>query len=289
MMSTNSKLSFPLLGAALAVVSIFALSLLTSDASAAQKVQLQESSSSISLRPSALAPGAKPPASAGLKSCVSARYYDGRRIVFSGRMEAFTDKLPAEQTLQMRFDVYRKVNEQRKFKRLKGTGLGQWLAASDPAATVYIRELSLQGVETAAIYKSRVKFRWLRSDGTVEWRRTRTTKPCKQRIGLPRLVVTKSKRVPISGSNQENFVISVFNAGKSEAVNVPLFFKVDDGAPQGTIVSSIGPRQSADASFNAPACQQRYDARIDPEATLRLVNTYRAWVFSTCPRDPVAQ
>lgn len=291
-MSINSKLSRPtasrsVIGMALAAISFFAFSLLASNAFAAPTVQTQETSSRVDLRSSLFARGAKPQASAKVKRCVVSRFYDGRRIVFSGRMKRFSDTNDP-QTLQMKFDVFRKLREHRRYKKVAGTGLGEWLPASDPAATVYVRELALEGVETAAHYRARVTYRWLGSDGSVEFKRAKTTKPCKQRIGLPRLVVTKSKRVPIAGGNQENFVISVFNAGHSEAVNVPLFFKVDNGAVQGTILGSIAPRQSVDASFNAAACQQRYDARIDPDVTLRLVNTFRDWVFSACPRDAVA-
>lgn len=251
-------------------------------------VTVRESSQSIEQLTSSAKPLFTPYATARVKRCVVSRYYDGRILEFSGKMVSYGESELGPVTMQMRFEVFRKLAEHKRFKKVKGVGLGTWLPASDPKAGVYIREISLQGIETAAQYKARVTYRWLHPTGKVDRKRTLTTKPCKQRIGLPRLVVTKSKRVPIAGSNQENFVISVFNAGRSEAVNVPLFFKVDNGAVQGTIVGSIGPGQSVDASFNAAACQQRYDARIDPEVTLRLVNTFRDWVFSECPRDAFA-
>lgn len=278
-MTTNSKLSCPALGMAFLAFSLISLTLLPSNVAASQRVQSSELSSSMPVWGSVVRTGAKPPARARLTSCVRSRFYDGRRIEFSGRMTTFTDTPGAAQTMQIRFDVYRKFNgrKRNRYKRVKGTGLGKWLPASDPAATVYIREITLQGVETYARYKARVRFRWLRADGTVEWHRARTTKSCHQRIGLPQLVTKSSKRVPVAGSLQENYVVSVFNAGRSEAVNVPVFLSVDDGEPQGTIISSLAARRSVEVSFNATACNVFHKISLDPERTLRLRRTSRSW------------
>ena len=186
----------------------------------------------------------------------------------------------------MKFDVSRKLREHRKYKKVKGTGLGQWLPASDPAATIYVRELALEGVETAAHYRARVTYRWLGSDGSVEFKRARTTKPCHQRVGLPKLVYGSSKRVPGAAGTEENFIVSVFNAGASEAANVPVFLSIDNAVAQGTIVGSIGPQQSVDVSFTGSACQSEYAVAIDPFSALRLGTTSRAWVPTICPSDP---
>lgn len=283
MMSTKSKLSCPALGTAFLVVSFFAFALLASNAAAAPTVQTHEQSSRSELWNSAFAQGAKPSASAKVKRCVVSRFYDGRRIVFSGRMVRFSDT-NAAQTLQMKFEVFRKLREHRRYKKVKGTGLGEWLSASDPAATIYVRELALEGVETAAHYRARVTYRWLTADGMVEFKRARTTKPCHQRIALPQLVFSSSKRVPAPGTNQENFIVSIFNAGASEAVNVPVFLSIDDAPSQGTIVGSIGPRQSADVNFIGSACQGKYAVAVDPLQALRLSKTFRGWAPTTCPR-----
>lgn len=273
----------PVIGMVLLTVSFFALALLASNAHAAQTVTTSETSSRLQLWNSALAPGAKPKASAKVKRCVVSRFYDGRRIVFSGRMVRFSDTNTV-QTLQMKFEVLRKFREHRRYKKVKGTGLGEWLPASDPAATIYVRELALEGVETAAHYRARVTYRWLAADGTVEFKRVRSTRPCHQRIALPQLVFSSSKRVPASGSGQENFIVSVYNAGASEAVNAPIFLSIDDAPAQGTIIGSIGPRQSADINFTGSACQGKYAVALDPLRKLRLSKTFRGWSPTTCPR-----
>ncbi len=283
-MTTNSKLLCSALGMALLAFSLLSLTLLASNAAATQSVHSNELSSSLPIWNSAVRTGATPPARARMTSCVRSRFYDARRIEFSGRMTTFNSPPGAAQTMQIRFDVYRKFNgrKRNRYKRVKGTGLGKWLPASDPAATVYIREITLQGVETYARYKARVRFRWLRADGTTEWHRVRTTKSCHQKIGLPQLVTKASRRVPVAGSPQENYVVTVFNAGRSEAVNVPVFISVDDGPAQGTIISSLAARRSVEASFNATACSAFHKVSLDPKRTLRLRRTSRSWKPFDC-------
>lgn len=287
MMPTNSKLSCPArvfseVGMAFVVISCFALALLASNAFAAQTTQTSESSSRADVWKSAIAPGAKPPASARVKKCVVSRFYDGRQIEFSGRMKTFTDTPGKLQTLQMRFEIYRRLAEHKRYKKVKGTGLGTWLSASDPAATIYVRELQLEGIETSAYYKARVRYRWLDANGEVEWRRTRTTKPCHQRVGLPKLRVVAAKHQVLPGLPNSNYLVTVSNTGRSEALNVPVAISAD-GAPFSLgLISSIGPRQTVDIAVQAAACRSSAAAVVDPSRTVRQRSKARPVVQLGC-------
>lgn len=229
----------------------------------------------------AFAPGAKPKATAKLKTCKVSRFYDGRRIVFTGRMNRFSDT-NAPQVLQMKFDVFRKYREHKKYRKVTGTGLGAWLPASDPNASIYIRELALEGIETAAQYKARVVYRWLQSDGSVEFKRSLTTKPCHQRIALPHLELDSVKTQPIAGSANANYVVTVANRGASEAINVPVALTVDANPQSMSLISSIGPGQSIDIPIQAPICRTGTAAVVDPAKLLRLRLKTRAVVQSAC-------
>lgn len=273
-MSTNSKLSRPQrviaeIGMALAVVSFFALALLASNAFAAETIRTSESSSRTDVWKSAIAPGAKPPASARVRKCVVSRFYDGRQVEFSGRMSAFTDTPGEQQTMQMRFEVFRRLAEHRGYKKVKGTGLGTWLPASDPAATVYVRELSLEGIETAARYKARVTYRWLDAEGKVEWRRKRMTKPCYQRVGLPKLTVAAAKHQPIPGLSSSNYLVTVSNTGRSEALNVPVAVSADGAPLSFGLISTIAPGQTVDIAVQAATCRSSAAVVVDPSRTVR--------------------
>lgn len=271
------------LAGAVVVTALVACLLLAAQASAATKLSTIVSSPIEFRGPSAaaFAAGAKPTATAKVKKCVVSRFYDGRRIVFSGRMKRFSDT-NASQGLQMRFDVYRKYREHRKYRKVTGTGLGTWLPASDPNATIYVRELSLEGVETAAHYKARVMYRWVQSDGTVEFKRTRTTKPCHQRVALPHLTIDAVKSQPVAGSANANYVITVSNRGASEAINVPVSLTADANTPSMGLISSLGPGQSLDIPIQAPVCRATTAAVIDPARLVRLRFKARPVVLSAC-------
>lgn len=225
--------------------------------------------------------GAKPKASAKLKTCKVSRFYDGRRIVFTGRMNRFMDT-NGPQSLQMKFDVYRKYREHKKYRKVTGSGLGTWLPASDPNASVYIRELALEGIETAAHYKARVTYRWVRSDGSVEFKRIRSTKPCHQRVALPHLELDAVKSQPIAGSANANYVVTVANRGASEAINVPVALIVDANPQSMSLIASIGPGQSVDIPIQAPICRSGTAAVIDPAKLVRLRSKTRAAIQSGC-------
>lgn len=210
-----------------------------------------------------------PYATARVKRCVVSRFYDGRVLEFSGKMVSYGESEIGPVTMQMRFEVFRKLAEHKRFKKLKGVGLGTWLPASDPKAGVYIREISLQGIETAAKYKARVSYRWLHPTGKVDRKRTLTTKPCNQRIGLPKLSIVQAKHQPIPTSSNSNYAVTVSNTGRSEALNVPVSVSVDSNPASFGLISSIAPGQTVDIAIQSNVCRTSAAVVVDPSRTVR--------------------
>lgn len=233
--------------------------------------------------PSAIAKGAKPPASARVAKCVSSAYSDGRSIVFTARMKMFTDTMGIGQKRQMRFDIYRKYNEHRRYKRIKAEGLSEWHEGSDPMAAIYQRDIALAEPETAARFYAKVSFRWMSADGTtVAWKRKIVTKPCRMKHALPRLGVTAAKHLPVAGTTDHNYRITVASRGGAEAEDVPVHVSIDGAPPIVTAIESIGPGQAADAIFNGPACASVMTVTIDPLRALRLQFKRRPAVRVPC-------
>ncbi|MGH2959844.1 MAG: hypothetical protein ACRDKE_09580 [Solirubrobacterales bacterium] len=230
------------------------------------------SPASVSVRPApvakiaALGDGSKPPASVKLRVCRSGAYYDNRLISFRVRMARFSDTSDP-QNLQMRFEVLQRLNENKRFKKLKADGLGTWFKSSD-SATLYQRDLSLTNVETAATYKASVSFRWTAPDGTVSWKRKIVSTPCKQKVPLPKLKLTNVTTVPIVGSTALQHTVTVVNDGRSEVVNLPVGIFVDELSPSIAVIDSIGPNQSVDVQIKAAPCQTGATAVIDPQRTI---------------------
>lgn len=199
------------------------------------------------------APGAKPTASVKVRTCRSSAYYVGREITFRAKMARYSET-NSPQHLQIKVDVLQRLNEAKKFKKLKAKGLGEWTSSSD-VATIYQRDLTLTNVETAAAYKARVAYRWTASDGKVEHRRTITSRICKQKVGLPRVGIVASSSVSIPGSTDVNHTITLSNTGKSEMIDFKLLVRVDDALGGIATVGSIGPKQTLDVQVQAPGCK----------------------------------
>lgn len=232
-------------------------------------------------RPAVLAPGAKPQAVVRLRTCQSAAYYDGRLIAFRSRMARFSDT-SAPQTLQMRFDVFQRYAEKKKFSKLKAAGLGTWFSSST-SATLYQRDLSLTNIETMAYFKLRVTFRWLDESGAVQARRTITSEVCKQKRKLPALRIANMTAVPVAGSTDLQHTLTVTNSGGSEAMDMPVAVATEAGFFYATI-ESIGPKQSVDVQLRVPACTTAATAYIDPQRTQPRMTprTGLSWVVPRC-------
>lgn len=230
------------------------------------------SATSVSVKPAPIAQttifadGSKPPASVKLRVCRGGAYYDNRLISFRVRMGRFSDTTDP-QNLQMRFEVLQRLHENKRFKKLKADGLGTWFKSSD-SATLYQRDLSLTNVETAATYKASVSFRWTAPDGSVSWKRKIVSRPCKQKITLPRLNLTNVATVPIIGSTALQHTVTIVNDGRSEVVNLPVGVFVDSLSPSIAVIESIGPNQSMDVQIKAESCQTSASAVIDPLRTI---------------------
>ncbi|MGH2906726.1 MAG: CARDB domain-containing protein [Solirubrobacterales bacterium] len=209
-----------------------------------------------------------PPTSARINSCVSAASYDNRRIEFSGRMQAMSGVTGGK--LQMRFDVLRRYNESKRFRLLHAAGLGDWLSNTEPTATVYVRNIALSQIETAAHYKARVRYRWVDADGKVLAKKLRTTKVCKQTAPLPdprTLLITK---YPNPGQPTTTYVVRVFNYSRSEAINLPVSLAIDGQTPATKTIDSISGKESVDVTFSdMPVCTTEKYARIDPFNVVR--------------------
>lgn len=203
-------------------------------------------------------------ASVKLRTCRSAAYYDNRLIRFRVRMARLSAAGPG-QRMQMRIDVQRRFNGQKKFVRQRAEGLSRW-STSKSSANVYQRDLVLSGViETASQYRASVAMRWVDASGKVVKRRTLRSKVCKQKRSLPRLKLIGAHAVPATGAATELIhTLTVANSGGSEAVDVPVAVIVDGQEPVIARIESIGPRQSADVVIRAPACRGQATAQIDP-------------------------
>lgn len=163
---------------------------------------------------------ASPKASVSVAKCRSASTYADRRLEFRAAMSA----IAGGGKMELRYTLYRRYTNQARYRIVKpteGSSLGQWLASSDTSATKYIHNLAITPVETAAVYRVRVSYRWLDSAGKIVKRAKRTSKLCKQRRGLPNLDISSVQKYPngspIFPDLPVVWVVTVRNNGASSA------------------------------------------------------------------------
>ncbi|MBI5311433.1 MAG: hypothetical protein HZB14_10485 [Actinobacteria bacterium] len=188
-----------------------------------------------------IAAGAK--ASVSVAKCRSASTYADRRLEFRAAMSA----VGGGGKMELRYTLLRRYNKQARFRVVTptdGSSLGQWLSSSDPTATKYIHNLAITPIETAAVYRVKVAYRWFGANGKIVKRAKRTSKLCKQKRGLPNLKVVSVQQYPNAGPVFPDlpvvWVVTVTNDGASSA-----------SLPAGLIVSGTANGGLTDGTVDA--------------------------------------
>lgn len=217
----------------------------------------------------------KPRASVRLSQCVGSAEIDQRKVTFTARTWIFGDATITSQKRQMRFDLYRKFNEQKKYRKVRAPGLSVWTTES-PDAVIDERELALNGLDTEARFFVRVSFRWYDADGaTVIARKRITSKPCALKDRLPDPVALTFDRSPVVGTAQGNYRIRVKNRGGSEADNLPMMISIDGGAAVTGTVDTLLKDDIVLMPFRADWCAQSVSVKFDPARSQRIAKRAR--------------
>lgn len=106
------------------------------------------------------------------------------------RIAAFVGSMPARANaprMQMRFELERKREGERSWRRLKAEGFGVWERAKrNVAGFVFTKRVT--GLPVPATYRALVRFRWLAADGATVKRAHARTRACRQPDLRPNLV-----------------------------------------------------------------------------------------------------
>lgn len=209
------------------------------------------------------------PATLGVQTCKSNAYYSGRQLSFRARISRQTLDVP--QKLAVKVSVYKRNNEDRKFKRISSE---KWATASDLNAGIYQHDVIVSSdlIDTRAEYKAKAQFRWGNATtGSTEARKTVWSKPCKQRAKLPKLRLSWTNTVQVPGEPKVTHTFTVANTGASEAVDISLILTNDIDNGVGSVytpIDSIGPNQTVTVNVTAAACNAWAKAMIVPRLSL---------------------
>ncbi len=211
----------------------------------------------------------KPRASVKLSRCVGSPEIDARKIVFTARTWIYSAGATSQKR-QMRFDLYRRYNEQKKFRRVRADGLSTW-TTEEPTAVIDERELSLDGLETAAKYFVKVSFRWYDASGeTIVEKRRVKSRVCALKDRLPDPMPLSYVKTPVLGSDLGDYHLPIRNRGGSEAAFLPVVISVDGGpATKGTLPSLLK-GDTETLNIRAPWCSSTVSVKFDPARTQRI-------------------
>ena len=106
------------------------------------------------------------------------------------RIAAFVGSMPARANaprMQMRFELERRHEGERRWRRLKAEGFGVWERAK-PNVAGFVFTKRVTGLPVPATYRALVRFRWLAADGATVKRAHARTPACRQPDLRPNLV-----------------------------------------------------------------------------------------------------
>lgn len=135
------------------------------------------------------------------------------------RIASFVGSMPARANgprMQMRFELERKRDGQRRWRRLKAKGFGIWERANrNVAGFVFTKRVA--ALPVPATYRALVHFRWLDANGAIVKRARSRTRPCRQPDLRPNLVPGALTAAPDLQPGFALYTLVVRNTGRSAA------------------------------------------------------------------------
>jgi CARDB len=186
--------------------------------------------------------------------------FEQHQATFRGSMHG----IEGSARMAMRFTLLERTGADG-FKSLKAPGLGRWRRAQPGVISFGYRQV-VKALPENAVYKMRVDFRWVASDGSVLAQVQRSSSPCRQFSALPNL------RVQVLGATATNvdgvvrYGVLVTNAGRSP-VKAPVRLSVD-GDVIDTASVALLPGEERRIGFRGPTCTRGVTAAADPDGTI---------------------
>ena len=147
---------------------------------------------------------------------------DARVATFNGRMDA----VEGSDRMAMSFTLQTRPRGRRHWQRIRIAGFGAWhTSASGRHRYVYTKRV--EGLVGPARYRVQVRFRWLDADGAVVRSARGASPACQVPDPRPDLGVTAVTVRP----GRTHYVVTVRNAGRSDAAPSSLQLDLGDGRP----------------------------------------------------------
>lgn len=193
---------------------------------------------------------------ATLSACEKGAEEQDRAAAFTARMSA----VPGSARLQVRFTLQTRADPGLRWRTVRAAGFQRWLTA-DPGVRRFVYAKRVEALLAPASYRASVAFRWRAADGNVVATATRATRTCTQPDLRPDLEPT-GLTVTRAGPADATYVVTVANAGRSDAPASVLEVSAGAAAPVGAGVPALGAGDSTTVTVTGPACPPGTQATV---------------------------
>jgi CARDB len=171
--------------------------------------------------------------------------------------------------MQLRFDLYRKAQGARRYKKLAGPGLGTWNPAT-PGVDRFRFRKPIQNLPAASTYFVKVTYRWLDDHGAVYARTVRLTGTCYQPDLRPDLRIASFEGARRIAPGEFLYRVILRNAGRTASRDFDAVLTVG-GLPRPAVkVSGLNPGERRAVDLPGPRCEPGATARVELDPDNRV-------------------
>jgi hypothetical protein len=223
----------------------------------------------LAVLPGAFALGAKAPqradARARLTACKPSLDQASRSLTVDASMRS----LQKGDRMQLRFELFRKAQGSRRFRKLAGPGLGTWNPATLGVDRFRFRK-PIQNLPAASTYYVKVTYRWLDEQNVAYARTVRLTGLCFQPDLRPDLSVAAFTGTRRLGPGQFAYTVILRNTGRTASRDFDAVLTVG-GLPRPAVnVLGLAPGERRAVDLTGPRCESGATARVELDPDNRV-------------------
>ena len=219
--------------------------------------------------PGAFALGARAPQRADARARLTACKPSLDPATRSLTVDASMRSLQKGDRMQLRFELFRKANGNRRFRKLAGPGLGTWNPATSGVDRYRFRK-PIQNLPAASTYYVKVTYRWLDQHEVAYARTVRQTGVCFQPDLRPDLRVAGFSEIRRVGPGEFAYKVVLQNAGRTASRDFGAVLTVG-GLPRPAVnVAGLAAGERRAVELAGPRCDSGARARVELDPDNRV-------------------
>jgi hypothetical protein len=219
--------------------------------------------------PGAFALGANAPQRADARARLTACKPSLDPATRSLTVDASMRSLQKGDRMQLRFELFRKANGNRRFRKLAGPGLGTWNPATTGVDRYRFRK-PIQNLPAASTYYVKVTYRWLDQHDVAYAKTVRQTGVCFQPDLRPDLRVVGFTGTRRLGPGQFAYMVLLRNAGRTASRDFDAVLTIGGLPRPAANVPGLAAGEQRAVELTGPRCESGATARVELDPDNRV-------------------